>query len=372
MKRFLHRDAMRRAGTTVQDDKERREWVRVGKQRRQRKLFIESLEYRWPLAAHSNLGGPGELFIPASPDSDVISPHQRLESQDGAYFAGEFLVHLAPQISSASLAGSYGLIHQFAYPNIQENINVWRLPDAADRVPGLSEFWNTLTESPEGIEDLLAGDVRILDFYPVYQVMPATQSFFSDSLFPAQWHLMNTGQTGGVPGLDANVLSAWDLGVTGRGVTIGVLDDGADLTHPDLRIELAARWDFITNTDSGNYVDGNHGTAVAGVAAARGDNGVGTTGVAPHATVGSLRMLGGAADIASALRWSTTRAASGSAGFDGNLIDIYNNSWGPNNLYDQVALSDDPARASAISQSVVAGRGGLGLKQANFSYILSS
>lgn len=37
---------------------------------------------------------------------------------------------------------------------------------------------------------------------------------------------MNTGQADGTPGLDLNVAEAWELGYTGKGVTIGIMDDG--------------------------------------------------------------------------------------------------------------------------------------------------
>lgn len=37
---------------------------------------------------------------------------------------------------------------------------------------------------------------------------------------------INTGQADGTPGLDLNVAEAWELGYTGKGVTIGIMDDG--------------------------------------------------------------------------------------------------------------------------------------------------
>lgn len=40
----------------------------------------------------------------------------------------------------------------------------------------------------------------------------------------------NTGQADGTPGLDLNVAEAWELGYTGKGVTIGIMDDGESLT----------------------------------------------------------------------------------------------------------------------------------------------
>lgn len=53
----------------------------------------------------------------------------------------------------------------------------------------------------------------------------------------------NTGQNGGKPRLDLNVLSAWAQGFTGKNVTTAIMDDGVDYMHPDLR-ENYVSWQF--------------------------------------------------------------------------------------------------------------------------------
>ncbi|KAJ8794433.1 hypothetical protein J1605_003200 [Eschrichtius robustus] len=62
----------------------------------------------------------------------------------------------------------------------------------------------------------------------------------NDPLFTKQWYLINTGQANGTPGLDLNVAEAWELGYTGKGVTIGIMDDGIDYLHPDLASNYAS------------------------------------------------------------------------------------------------------------------------------------
>lgn len=127
--------------------------------------------------------------------------------------------------------------------------------------------------------------------------------------FYGQWHLVNRlpVEANLNAGVDAGLAGAWEAGLTGSGVTIGILDDGTEGDHPDLaagfRNDLS--WDFgassgrnrASENRGGPVIDtlgsegDNHGTAVAGVAAARGGNGIGTTGAAPQAGIAALRVL---------------------------------------------------------------------------------
>lgn len=74
-------------------------------------------------------------------------------------------------------------------------------------------------------------------------------------------------------------------GATGRNVVIGLVDTGVERGHPDLRGQVTGR-DFVGD----GVTDGEpHGTALAGVIAAKARNGFGTVGVAPDARILSLR-----------------------------------------------------------------------------------
>lgn len=106
----------------------------------------------------------------------------------------------------------------------------------------------------------------------------------NDPLLPDQWHLENTGQRGATPGVDARVTEAWSMTRGKPDVVISVLDDGVDLDHPDLAPNLTGVTinfpdDWRTKRDSGDF--GQHGSSCAGVAAARGDNAEGGSGVCP-------------------------------------------------------------------------------------------
>lgn len=102
----------------------------------------------------------------------------------------------------------------------------------------------------------------------------------------AQWGLNNTGQNGGVPGADIDAEKAWDVLNSASNIIVAVLDTGIRAKHEDLAANM---W---TNTvDGGNGFnaftgkfdpddDQGHGTIVAGLLGAVGNNGLGIAGVA--------------------------------------------------------------------------------------------
>ena len=73
---------------------------------------------------------------------------------------------------------------------------------------------------------------------------------------------------------------------TGDGVSVSIVDSGVDATHPDLDGVVVSQENFV---DSAAMPAEQHGTGVAGVIAARTNNGVGVAGVAPDADVHALR-----------------------------------------------------------------------------------
>lgn len=65
----------------------------------------------------------------------------------------------------------------------------------------------------------------------------------NDPLFQYQWGLQNTGQSGGTPGVDINVLPVWPQ-YTGAGVRVGVVDTGFQLAHSGPRQERRCQRQF--------------------------------------------------------------------------------------------------------------------------------
>lgn len=144
----------------------------------------------------------------------------------------------------------------------------------------------------------------------------------NDPLFPKQWHLRNTGQTGGIPGNGIMAEAAWNMSRGGKNTIIAVIDDGFDLQHEDLAANFLPGHDFLDddNDPSPGPNDG-HGTSCAGLAAAVGNNGIGISGVAPLCKVLPIRLVGDYEtdqDDASAFVYAADHGAA-----------IITNSWGP-------------------------------------------
>ncbi len=108
-----------------------------------------------------------------------------------------------------------------------------------------------------------------------YRVRPSLQ--VNDPYLGSQWH---------VPTM--NAAAAWDT-ARGDGVTIAILDSGIDEAHPDLAASLVPGYNFFDRNTNVADVTG-HGTAVAGTAAARMNNGTGVAGLAGSARIMPLRI----------------------------------------------------------------------------------
>lgn len=165
-----------------------------------------------------------------------------------------------------------------------------------------------------------------------------------------QWYLRNTGQTGGVLGIDLDIVRAW-LDYTGRGVKIGIVDDGFDLAQADLAANFKGGWDLAGN-DASPAAEGTdrHGTTTAGVIGAD-DNGTGLLGVAHDADLYGFRVSFGATPL-SMLADAMARQAA---------MDVSSNSWGFTTAFgDDFASSSFSGFASAIATAASTGRHGLG------------
>ncbi len=112
----------------------------------------------------------------------------------------------------------------------------------------------------------------------------------NDAYFPQVWHADNRDSQGKRQGIDLNLRAAWNVS-RGKGVTVAVADNGLDLEHPDLseRAKQGPHFNFGNNRVDGAFINNDpHGTAVAGLIAAEGNNAIGVIGAAPEANLASL------------------------------------------------------------------------------------
>ena len=183
------------------------------------------------------------------------------------------------------------------------------------------------------------------------------QKYFTpnDPRFANQWYLNNTGQGGGLVDADPDVAEAWDTTKGSSTVVVGVIDDGisSHSDQPDSQLwknpgELLPDgldsdgngwvdenngWNFVNNneqTDNSTSAD-RHGTAIAGIIGARGENGVGIAGVAYQSKVLSSKMAENGvatndANIASAFYYAAGRTADGLGTWKASDVIVW--AWG--------------------------------------------
>jgi hypothetical protein len=203
--------------------------------------------------------------------------------------------------------------------------------------------------------DRCAADKRVAWAEPDF-ISQVVKTYVPDDPFYAseQWHLNNTGQGGGTSGADAKLEGAWDLVRGSSNVVVAIIDDGVQLTHPDLAdaifinpgesdfgrefngidddnngfVDDVTGWDFYGHFDFDLFeyvpdndpspvsVEDNHGTSIAGIIAATADNGVGVAGAAFGCRIMPLKVIEGidgieVSEIAGVVRYAAGLDAAG-------------------------------------------------------------
>jgi len=173
----------------------------------------------------------------------------------------------------------------------------------------------------------------------------------NDPRWPLMWYLNRGGM------LDMNVQEAWELGVTGKGIVVTILDDGIEKNNPDLVANYDPQASYDVNANDGDptprydMVDSNrHGTRCAGEVSASANNSLCGVGVAYDSKIGGVRMLDG--DVTDAVE-------ARSLSLNSQHIDIYSASWGPD---DDGKTVDGPGNlaSKAFIKGVANGRQGKG------------
>ena len=261
----------------------------------------------------------------------LLHPRTSNASQLPAYVPGELLVQFKPGIEQrqknqlAQLAGSQ-TIRELGQGRIQVV--------TVDPMLSLEQARRIYADHPE-----------VVSAEPNY-ILRAQQPP-GDTDFDLQWALRNSGQIVagyvGTPGADMDALSAWSIATGSHDIIVAVVDTGCNLTHPDLAANLWTNSNEIPGNgldDDGNgYLDdyhgwdfrdrdsvpadvSGHGTHVAGIIAAQGDNQLGIAGTAWRARIMPVRFMdafdqGTTADAIAAIEYAVAQGA-----------QIINCSWG--------------------------------------------
>ena len=222
---------------------------------------------------------------------------------------------------------------------------------------------------------MLQEDVNMERAVEAYRLDPAVQAVSlnylrypsltpNETRFGELWGLHNVGQTipsasigtnnPGTADADIDAPEAWDVITGANTIVVAVIDSGIDYTHPDL---AGAMWNATAATIPSNFhgydfADGDsdpyplnseHGTHVAGIIAATGNNSIGVVGVAYGVQLMALKVFpdggGGAsdADIISAINYAVANNA--------QIINMSLGGGGPEN----------PVFTTAVANAVNAG-----------------
>jgi len=126
------------------------------------------------------------------------------------------------------------------------------------------------------------------------QQMGSSGAAPNDRLFQLQWGLLNTGQTiaerSGTSGEDINIIPAWDITTGSSDITMAVLDSGQPDDVPDFAGRVVPGYNFVSNIPS-TVDDHGHGTNVASIALATGNNNGAMAGIDWNANIMPVKIL---------------------------------------------------------------------------------
>lgn len=242
---------------------------------------------------------------------------------------------------------SEGFIHDFRYASLSFN----------RKLSSAMKIWLVQFDEQLANPEKLLTEIRRHPLVSIAQfnhLVSDRELIPNDPSFSALWNLKNTGQMSGTPGADIKASYAWDIatsGITALGdtIVIAMVDGGIDLGHSDLKlwknrneipyngidddgngyIDDYNGWNAYMN--NGNMQQSDHGTHVAGTAAAKGNNSLGVTGVAFNTYLMPIAGSGSNEAIAVASYdyiFTMRKIYNQTAGASGAFVVVTNSSFG--------------------------------------------
>lgn len=217
-------------------------------------------------ASTPSVGAAAEASV--APDRQILvmvrlaPDHYRIGGGYGAGSYGDQLAQSARERVARRVARRYGLmlLNNWPMPMIGVDCFVMAVPDG---------------RSTDETSAMISRDSEVSWAEPITLYMArGSPAGHNDALFAAE------------PAATEWQLADLHRMATGRGTRVAVIDSGIDGSHPDLAGQLLTNRNFVAGQ---TLVAEQHGTAVAGIIAAKADNRVGIAGVAPGARLIGLR-----------------------------------------------------------------------------------
>ncbi|HET9233854.1 MAG TPA: S8 family serine peptidase, partial [Candidatus Eisenbacteria bacterium] len=234
---------------------------------------------------------PGRLLVRFKP-GEIEPPAGRVEGLCAEFHARSST--LLPSLASAGVVHLERLLPWFRHEDVHSrnllgepitledmaDFYVAHLKDDADAVSARGSL-GLVPEVRHAELDLAVGSY-----------LPANDPYYTAGL---QWGLENTGQTMcgyvGFSNNDINASTAWDRSTGVASVRIAILDTGIDSFHPDISPRAVLDTSFVPNESPFDLSTNGHGTAVTGIAAAKGGDAIGVAGVAWNVTPVSVKVF---------------------------------------------------------------------------------
>lgn len=254
------------------------------------------------------------VALTASAGAAASPPEKPVRTTDlSGTVPGEVLVQFRAGVSGRQADRAVALQRSRVVGHIPFGISVVKLPPGISVARGLNKF---------------RGDPRVAIAEPNLVLQERVPP--NDPEFPFEWHLENTGQSHnlgdtrpgdivtthrGTTDADVDASTAWDTTQGDANTVIAIVDVGVDLDHPDLanqiwtnpdevangvdddgngKVDDLRGWDFVQNDNNPDPTLDNpgddHGTFVAGVAAAEANNTQGVAGMCPLCKIMPLRV----------------------------------------------------------------------------------
>jgi len=263
---------------------------------------------------------PGEILVKFKDDVLIKVRNTKSQPQTGVKNIDDFIIKHGIKTCTKVFNGEES----------RKDKSFIKLPDGQTiEVPRLFNVYKFTADSKADIKTLvsaLKAELEVEFAEPNYYFYSqATEP--NDPMASQQWYL------GAFPGVNAK--AAWDTTTGDTTQIIGIIDTGVDWTHPDLspniwtnwdeipgngidddgngKIDDRRGWDFVNN-DNNPMDDNSHGTHVAGIAAAKGNNSIGIAGIAWNSKIMPIKVMqssgfGSSSDIANGVNYARLNGA---------------------------------------------------------------